>query len=277
VKIPKISVITPSYNQGEFIEETILSIINQNYPNLEYIIIDGGSSDRSTEIIQRYESYLSFWVSEKDRGQSHAINKGFMKATGDIICWINSDDILMPNALQKVAEFFNSNEDVDFLNGHLLIIDKHSKIISNYFILNQKDFYARSGIYYVAQQSMFWRRKLFDQIGFLKEDFHALMDREFLIRILRRNKKIGQLNEILAGIRKHEATKTALNGTIWSRDASELNRLYGNSYGRKNPNLTSLILYGLEKVLKGIYFKKVAFILKWKGKHINELTKAVNA
>src|SRR5687768_13083798 len=103
---PKISIITPSYNQGRFIEETILSVINQNYPNLEYIIIDGGSTDNTVEIIRKYEQHLAYWVSEKDGGQSEAINKGFKKATGDIVCWINSDDFFMPGALSKVADCF---------------------------------------------------------------------------------------------------------------------------------------------------------------------------
>ena len=268
---PKISVITPSYNQGQFIEETILSIINQNYSNLEYIIIDGGSTDNSVEIIKKYEKQLTYWVSEKDQGQSEAINKGFKKATGDIVCWINSDDILMPNALNNVANFFTSNDDVDFLNGYLLIIDKYSKVISNFFILKQKIWYARHGIYYIAQQSMFWKRSLFDRIGFLREDFHAMMDMEFLIRIFQSNCRIGHLDKILGAIRKHEKTKTALNGAIWSRDALELRKLYGNDYGQC-PKLTFKIIYGFEKLFKGLYFKNWAFILRWKGKHINKLS-----
>src|SRR4051794_29425295 len=110
---PKISVITPSFNQAPFLEETILSIINQDYPNLEYIVIDGGSTDKSVDIIRKYEEKITFWVSEKDNGQSEAINKGFEKATGDIVCWINSDDILLPHALIKVANFFYTNSKVD--------------------------------------------------------------------------------------------------------------------------------------------------------------------
>src|SRR5580700_341038 len=120
--LPKISIITPSYNQGQFIEETILSILNQNYPNLEYLIIDGKSTDSTIEIIKKYEQKIFYWVSEKDSGQSEAINKGFQKATGEIVCWLNSDDILMPNALNEVAAQFIKNKELILLNGQTVLI-----------------------------------------------------------------------------------------------------------------------------------------------------------
>src|ERR1051325_4216859 len=108
-QLPLITIITPSYNQGQFIEETILSIINQDYPRLEFIIIDGGSTDNTVDIIKKYADRITYWVSEKDKGQSNAINKGLHKATGDIINWINSDDQLMPGALTAVAKHFLAN------------------------------------------------------------------------------------------------------------------------------------------------------------------------
>lgn len=270
MKDPKISVITPSYNQGIFIEETILSILNQNYANLEYIIIDGGSTDNTVDIIKKYESHIAFWVSEKDSGQSEAINKGFKKATGDIICWINSDDILLPNALTKVADSFKANIHLELLNGHLLIIDQNSHIITNYLILKPLNWYARRGIYYVAQQSMFWKRSLLERIGYINEEFHAMMDREFLIRVFKNNCNVGHTKQILGAIRKHETTKTALNGSIWSQDEMELQRRYINDYGQK-PKLFYKIIYGVHKLSKGLYFHHWLFKLKWKGKHVTNL------
>ena len=109
---PKISIITPSYNQGIFIEETILSVLDQNYPNLEYIIMDGGSTDNTVDIIKKYEDRITYWISEKDNGQSDAINKGFHKSTGDILHWLNSDDVLVPRALNMLVEYLSNNPDI---------------------------------------------------------------------------------------------------------------------------------------------------------------------
>lgn len=272
MKLPKISIITPSFNQGKYLEETILSVIGQNYPNLEYIMIDGGSTDNSVEIIKKHQEHFSYWVSEKDKGQSHAINKGFQKATGDIICWLNSDDILMEGALNKVVECFEKDEKLDLVNGHLLLIDEHSRILSNYFILKQKKWYAKHGIFYVAQPSMFWKRTILEKIGLLRDDFHASMDREYLIRIFKNNFTIGHLSKILAGFRMHNSSKSSAgwNNMDYLRDLAELQKMYGNGYGGK-PRLFFQLIYGGEKLVKGVYFKRWLFTRKWKGKHVTEL------
>ena len=131
-KYPKITVVTPSFNQGEFLERTILSIINQDYPNLEYIVCDGGSTDQSVSIIKKYEKYITWWCSEKDKGQTDAINKGFKRATGDVVGWINSDDVLLPGALWTVADFYANHPDTDFANGFTIEIERQNYQIHAY-------------------------------------------------------------------------------------------------------------------------------------------------
>lgn len=273
MSLPKVSIITPSYNQDKFIEETILSIINQNYPNLEYIIIDGGSTDNSVEIIKKYEKYLAYWISEKDSGQSEAINKGFERATGDIVCWLNSDDILMPNALKKIKEYFEKHKDVDFVSGDLVKINENSIIYSCFFTLKQKKWYAKHGIYYVDQPSMFWKRKIFETTGLLKKDYHAAMDKELLIRIFINNFKFGHVGKILSGFRMHEGSKSSAgdNNKDMHRDKLVLYELYGKEYGQMKPELHYRLIYGIEKLIRCIYFKKWIFEIRWIGKKVTEL------
>lgn len=270
---PKISIVTPSFNQGQFIEETIQSIINQNYPNLEYMIIDGGSTDNTVQIIKKYEKYLTYWVSEKDSGQSEAINKGFARATGEIICWLNSDDILMADALNKVADFFSSNKNLDLVNGQTVLIDKNSKIISSHFTLKQKKWYARHGIFYINQPAMFWRRTIFNSTGLLDNDFHTLMDREFLIRVFENDFNVGHLETFLAGFRIHDLAKSAGNSVSlkwFTMENKRLLELYRNSYGQR-PKFLFKSIYRIDKLISGIYLKQFFFTMRWKGRSIKEL------
>lgn len=272
MKFPKISVITPSYNQGQFIEETILSVINQGYPDLEYIVIDGGSTDNTVNILKKYEKHFAYWVSEKDSGQSEAINKGFRKATGEIVCWLNSDDIFIKDALHKVVKFFNENPELELVNGQLVLIDEQSRILSSNFNIEQKKWYALHSIYYISQPSLFWKRAIFERVGFLREDFHASMDLDFLIKIFKNNCKIGHSDKILAGFRMHNSSKSSAgwDNVSFLRDLKELRKIYGNDYAGR-PNLLFKIIYGTEKLFKGIYFKNWLFTKNWKGKPVAEL------
>ncbi|GAG29700.1 unnamed protein product, partial [marine sediment metagenome] len=127
-KYPLVLIVTPSYNQAQFLESTILSVLNQNYPNLEYIIIDGGSTDGSIEIIKRYQKYLAYWISEKDEGQADAINKGFEKSTGQILAWINSDDTYLPETLFRVAKHFQQHQKADLVFGNINFINEYDEI-----------------------------------------------------------------------------------------------------------------------------------------------------
>ncbi|MGD0712122.1 MAG: glycosyltransferase family 2 protein, partial [Bacteroidales bacterium] len=182
--LPKISVVTPSYNQGQFLEQTILSVLGQNYPNLEYIIIDGGSTDNSVEIIKKYAKRIYYWVSEPDNSQSHAINKGFDKATGDILCWLNSDDIYMPNILQYVAKNINIDE-AQILTGNCIHFSESEtegvtvqgcKTVQYFqeFDLLNADF--------ITQPSTFWTRKVLEKVGKLNEQMHFVFDWDWFIR-----------------------------------------------------------------------------------------------
>lgn len=229
MECPKITVVTPSFNQGEYIERTICSVLSQEYPNLEYIICDGGSTDNTVDVIRKYEDRIAWWCSEKDNGQSDAINKGMKRATGDIVCWINSDDMLLPGTLNAVAKFYEKYPDTDFANGCTLEIDKEDHIINFTNIVMSKYFFEH-GSYNISQPGMFWKRDVFDKIGYLDESFHAKMDVEWLIRVYEAGLKVRRLNKNLGAIRIYGETKTAQGGAIWERDTEEIRRRYHGKY-----------------------------------------------
>ena len=196
---PKISVITPSYNQGKYLEKTIRSVLLQNYPNLEYIIIDGGSTDESDDIIKQYKNQVSFTVSEKDNGQSHAINKGFSLASGDIYCWLNSDDYFLPDTLFKVAKtFIHTKAKFVYGNGYNLINDVLQPCITGISF----DRYLRIPLF--NQPACFWLSSIHQPVW---EDLHCSMDYELWVRIVKGN-KTKYLNEFLAVALVHNEAKT---------------------------------------------------------------------
>jgi len=182
-KEPRISIVTPSFNQAEYLEECILSVLNQNYPNLEYIVIDGGSNDGSVEIIKKYSSALSHWESVPDSGHGDALNKGFRLATGDILCWLNSDDLLLPWSLKTVSELFITYPNVSWIHGVQVSYDSKGRIQSaNQKKINVFDFLL--GNYaFLQQESSFWRRSLWDQAGsHINTDLKLMVDGELWSR-----------------------------------------------------------------------------------------------
>lgn len=182
---PRISIVTPSYNQGRFIEETIRSVLLQGYPNLEYIIFDAGSKDESVEIIRKYEPWLSYWLSEPDKGQSDAINKGWQRATGELVTWLNSDDVYMPAAFQRVAQSWRNENDVGFIYGQAQCIDMESRLISLSRVIGGPFDLRRSlenADNYVAV-SAFISRIAIEKIGYLDINLHMSMDWDMWLRL----------------------------------------------------------------------------------------------
>ena len=223
----KISIVTVSFNQGKFIEDNIKSVIDQNYPNIEHIIIDAGSTDNTLEILKKYEEQVN-WISEPDRGQSDGLNKGFKKATGEIIGWINSDDRLAPGALNKVARFFNDNRDEIAVVGNQAIIDEEGKILR---IIKSRAYdydYLLNHAKGITQNSTFFKREVFEKIGYLDESLHFAMDHDFFIRIARL-KAMPYINETLAEFRLQTDSKTAMGSYDFVKELIKIRRKYGGS------------------------------------------------
>jgi glycosyltransferase involved in cell wall biosynthesis len=206
---PKISIVTPSYNQGRFIEETIRSVLLQGYPNLEYVIMDGGSTDDTVEIIRKYEPWLTHWTSEKDHGQSHAINKGWSLAKGEIVAWINSDDTYAAGSFEKVAEYFLTQPSVAMVYGDCNIIDEKGSFAKSCPTteFNLKDLVSNK--WFIPQQATFIRRNALDAVGGIREDLHLVMDWEFWLRIALNGYSIQYLPVPLACFRTWGEAKTS--------------------------------------------------------------------
>jgi glycosyltransferase involved in cell wall biosynthesis len=204
---PKISIITPSYNQGQFIEETIRSVVYQDYPNIEYIIIDGGSKDESVDIICKYKNQISHWVSESDNGQTDAINKGLKLATGDIIAYLNSDDVYYPNTFLKIARYFEQNPDIAMVYGNAVHIDRDGKLLSVIHTGKLDITQYLSNRFYLPQPSIFFRSCVLSETGYFDSRYHLAMDKEYWTRILV-HFQVGYLPEILARVRIYDEAKS---------------------------------------------------------------------
>ncbi|MDB5088619.1 MAG: hypothetical protein JWR09_2613 [Mucilaginibacter sp.] len=209
--IPKISIVTPSYNQGQFLEETILSVTGQNYPALEYIIMDGGSTDNSLDIIKKYESRLAYWASEKDGGQAAAINSGFEKATGDILLWLNSDDMLMPNVLGYIADMVKNFGDCLFF-GDCLHFRKQSGGPLDAWgseLSNAVENIDLATFDYIIQPSSFWTRSVWEKAGPLDEKMHYGFDWEWFLRCRDNGIEFKYTDKCMSLYRYHTGHKSA--------------------------------------------------------------------
>ncbi|MBL7849465.1 MAG: glycosyltransferase [Cyclobacteriaceae bacterium] len=266
---PKISIVTPSFNQVSYIEETIRSVIMQGYPNLEYIIIDGGSKDGTVDIIRKYEKHIAYWVSEKDSGQTHAINKGFERATGDILAYINSDDVYMPYTFRLVAELFIAHS-LNWLTGiqsrlvaENVLSPKRDAVKLFSRELYRKGYHVGSLFGWNQQCSTFWSSKLFDQVGRrFDESFNHAMDIDMWIRMSKYSELVS-VEAILALMRLH-ADQKSRNINIAEVEISRKSIAYGLSnyeYRKLMFNLYKVPV--LRKVLRSVWCKGDGRYLVW--------------
>jgi FkbM family methyltransferase len=227
---PMISVVTPSFAHGRFIERTLWSVLDQGYPALEYFVQDGGSTDETLEILQRYGDRLSGWVSEPDGGQADAINRGFARTTGEIMAWLNSDDLLLPGSLAYVAAFFAAHQAVDVVYGHRVMIDDCDGRIGAW-IMPRHDDRALTLADFVPQETLFWRRRIWDQVGGgLDLDFGYALDWDLLLRFREAGAKMERLPRFLGAFRVHDAQKTLAAHPLGEVEMARLReRVHGRS------------------------------------------------
>jgi glycosyltransferase involved in cell wall biosynthesis len=204
---PLVSIVTPSFNQAIFLERTILSVLKQDYPHIEYLIMDGGSTDGSVDIIQKYEDSLSYWQSEKDLGQTDAINKGFSKANGQIFAWLNSDDTYEPNAISQAVEYLLEHPDVGMVYGDCNFIDAEDRNIGKFNAKKTDYEKLKTGYVHIPQQASFWRAELWHQVAPLDPSIYFAMDYDLWLRLAKIS-KIVYTPKLWANFRLHGEAKS---------------------------------------------------------------------
>ena len=216
--LPKISVVTPSYNQAEYLEQTITSVLGQDYKNVEYIIIDGGSTDGSVDIIKKYQKDLTHWESGRDEGQADALARGFKMATGDIYAYINSDDVYFPGAFEKIANIYASHQTASIFAGGLSYCDTNGVIFDGRIPSATPKWLFRFGLIGFWQPSSFFNARDYKEVGGINPKFHFRMDGDLIYRMLKRNPKVVLTPEILASFRVHKAGKSSAQLNIHEQE-----------------------------------------------------------
>lgn len=254
--LPRITVVTPSYNQAQYLEATIRSVLDQDYPDLEYMVIDGGSTDGSPDIIRKYADRLAYWVSERDRGQTHAINKGMARATGEVRAYLNSDDVYLPGSLQFVGEYFRDHPDVDLVNGVCQWMDEQGRPLHPHQgrIGSLAEVLDVWRVWWAGRQfiqpEVFWRRGVAEKVGPFDERLYMVMDFDYWVRLFAAGARVAAVDRPLAGFRVTPTQKTNDKGRVADELLAVLGRhleQFGGQLGwRKRAALTGDWVYQCE-------------------------------
>lgn len=259
---PTISIVTPSFNQGWFLEQTINSVLAQGYPRLEYVIQDGGSTDQTLEILKRYQNSFTHWESAPDRGQTHALNLGFRHATGEIMAYLNSDDLLLPGALNYVARYFVAHPKVDVVYGNRILIDEYGAEVGRW-VLPPHDNEVLTWRDYIPQETLFWRRSLWEKVGgAFDESFHFAMDWDLLLRFRDAGAKFAHLPRFLGAFRFHPSQKTSAQ--MADTGAKEIRRLRERSHQR-TVTKEEIDWHALEYLRRHAFYDRVAALSRKLG------------
>lgn len=269
---PLVSIVTPSYNQGQFIEDTILSVKNQDYPNIEHIIVDGGSTDNTLEILKKYEgTYNMRWVSEPDEGQADAINKGFMQSRGQILAWLNADDTYLFSAVSTAVAYLIKHLEADLVYGNIYIIDEQGNELKICRTVPYDIHMHLAGVFIVPQQAAFWRREAFFRAGMLNPKLQFSLDGELWLKMAKMGMELHFIDKILANFRMHPASKTVSKARLAKEESRQVKEVilgrrltwydvtikYWYFRVRKRQQLIGMRLRKLQRVFSGTGFRRV--------------------
>ena len=252
--LPLVTIVTPSYNQAEFLEHTLQSVFRQDYDSVEFLVVDGASTDGSVEIIKSHAAKLKWWVSESDSGQAEAINKGLVRAKGEIIAWINSDDILLPRAVSRAVEVMQANPNLGMVYGDAITIDEIGNPLNR---LSFPDWTLVDLMAFrvICQPAVFMRREILEQVGFVDESYHYMLDHQLWLRI-GRVASIQHISSYIAAARHHPAAKNVLQAEHFAREIFQVLDWIENQ-----PDLSAMFHENRKKVVGGAYRLKARYLL----------------
>jgi glycosyltransferase involved in cell wall biosynthesis len=266
LQLPKISIITPSFNQSQYLEKTIQSVVDQNYPNLEYIIMDGGSTDGSVDIIKKYTNIITHWESNPDKGQADAIFRGFEQTTGDIIAWINSDDYYLDGAFASVGEFFAQHPEIQWIIGNGIFVDKNNKKLLDYYCPPvDHDRLLHFGMT-IFQPTMFIKREFFFKCGGFDRGLQCSFDYDLVLRLSTYGPP-GIINSMLAAFRFHKTSKTETMSEVNISENQIIRKKYGISHSKYINFDYRKVIYGLELFMHRLKTSGVIPYLSFKIYH----------
>lgn len=290
MRLPRITVVMPSFNQVDFIEESIRSILDQNYPSLDFLIIDGGSTDGSVEIIKQFENNLAYWQSKPDKGQTDAIIQGLERAKGNILTWINSDDILLPNTLWNVAQLYDDRNKYVIFSGNYILIDQDSRIIRCKRHPKQSGWFGKNGLQ-IVNPGWFFTQELYHEVNGLNVDFNYAMDAHLYFRMIMHGATQKHINSNILGFRIHETSKTGSQKKRFYEEAKKiaqmlrveyrvtyhpLNNISGlwrEEFGAQSKFALLPLIYKLLQVVNGNYLHMCIDTVKYRNIPIQEYAK----
>ena len=252
---PLVSIVTPSYNQAQFLRDTIQSVIGQDYPRLEYLIVDGGSTDGSIDIIKSYADRLTWWISEQDNGQANAINKGLQRANGDFVAWLNSDDQYLPGVISQVVREFAKYPDISLLYADVQAVDEKG-IVINHIKYGDWGLDGLLTFRIIGQPAVFLRRSALEKVGYLDESLHFLMDHQLWLRVARVS-RIKYITKTWAVARFHGGAKNVMSGDEMSREAYQI-----VAWMRDNEDFSNLLAACKGKIMAGAHRLHAYYLLE---------------
>lgn len=268
--LPRITVVMPSYNQVAFLEESLCSVLDQHYPNLEFMVLDAGSTDGSRAIIERYDHALSYWRSERDDGQSAAIDEGIKRSTGELAGWLNSDDVLLPGALRAVGEAYRQHPTGGLFAGNLVLMDFRGIITGFLRMPAQAEWFARRGLFAVSGPGSFFRTIDYHDAGGVRHDLHYVMDNELYLRMMLRGTSFVYIDRYLAAFRRHGQQKTsAFKGKV-QQEVNRLDEDLRAEYGIPYNSATARTVYYFRQIINGNYLRKRFHLLGARRRHWSE-------